>query len=398
MALDFSTTKRVFLTYDAPVYKKLDTKLERQNESELKALDENLKPQELSDRVKDAEKNLQTIYFRDPLNQKITQSALSGESISRLKEFFGDGDFYTRKDGSLILNGKAENFVSGWYGDIAYTREYLKADKNHDGFMDKAELDETKSGFTGHGFFIHRGDKILYYQEDYIESYIKLNGYALSSDGFTLEYFPKFRESLYKEGKFAAPTLALELDKTLKNDKNLDGIITNREILTPNEMIQGSKEMIQYVLTYAKGHGKVYTLLDLMLRDEKNLNLMNKLAQNDFDISKLDEEELKEFKENFSFLFDKDTFNKEKAKEFYEGLEKEFNQKNEEIFKTSKEDKVEDKKDNFKNSSDDTIELKQNNEKSIKQDLNLKDLSPVLQDLAKNSPNVTQSLNLELKI
>ena len=369
MALDFSSTKFHLVT-DGMAYKKLNTQLEKQDSSELKALDENLKPQELSDKVKDAEKNLQTIYFRDPLNQKITQSALSSESISRLKEFFGDGDFYTRKDGSLILNGKAENFVSGWYGDIAYTREYLKADKNHDGFMDKAELDETKSGFGTYGYFGHYGKKILFSENLGVFNYLKLG---------TL---------YYKSDKFAAPTLALELDKTLKNDKNLDGIITNGDVLTLKEIKEADKTNIEKsYLGEGLDFSKVYTLLDLMLRDEKNLNLMNKLAQNDFDISKLNEEELKEFKENFSFLFDKDTFNKEKAKEFYGGLEKEFKAKNEEIFKTSSEDKVEDKKDNFKNSSD--VKAK---------DLNLKDLSPVLQDLAKNSPNVTQSLNLELKI
>lgn len=378
MALDFSSTKFALIT-DAVVYKRLNTKLEKQDRSELKALDENLKPSELSDKVKDVQKDLQTIYFRDPLSKELTQSALSSESIARLKEAFGSGDFYTRKDGSLILNGKAENFVSGWYGDIAYTREYLKADKNQDGFMEKTELDETKSGFMGVGYFIREGQKIVLSVDLQTKSYLKL------------------KNVYYKSDKFAAPTLALELDKTLKNDKNLDGIIKNSDVLSLEELIEADKATIEGSLGGNTKEVKLYTLLDLMIRDEENLKLVNKLAQNDFDIDKLDEEELKKLKENFSFLFDGDVFNKEKAKEFYENLEKEFKTKNETIFKTSSEDRVEDKKDNFEISSNDTIELKQANEKETKKDLNFKDLSPVLQDIAKNTSSSTQSLNLKLR-
>lgn len=120
MALDFSST--IYLPLNSMVYKGLKTDLEKQSKENLRAIDENLKPLELDEKVKNAQSSMINIYFRDPITQNITNSALSSESIEKLKSTFGSVDFYQREDGSYILNGDVEKFVSSWYGDIAYQK------------------------------------------------------------------------------------------------------------------------------------------------------------------------------------------------------------------------------------------------------------------------------------
>lgn len=339
MALDFSSTK-FYLPLNSMVYKGLKTDLEKQSKENLKAIDENLKPLELDEKVKNAQSGMINIYFRDPITQNITNSALSSESIEKLKSTFGSVDFYQRKDGSYILNGNVEKFVSSWYGDIAYQRGYLAADANKDGYLNKDELDETRSGFTSHGYFQLYKDKVIADYGTYVESYIKLNGIATASDGM-LEDFKKAQESLYNEGKFAAPTLALELDKTIKNDKDSDGLIIYKEILNEKEMLQQSMDLISYVVggqTFDPTEGAL-TLLDLMLRDEDALKIFGKLAENDFDIKSLSKEELETLKKDFKEFFNEnDEFDKEKFKKYYDDLKEQFVDKSLNFLGLSKED------------------------------------------------------------
>lgn len=326
MALDFSSTKFSLLPSYTSVYKKININFDKQSKEELKALDESLKPQNLNDKVKQTQNGMINIYFKDPITQNITQSALSEESIAKLKESFGISDFYQRKDSSYILNGKAENFVSGWYGDIAYQRGYLAADENKDGYMDKEELDNTRSGFDTHGWVSSYKGKVLESISTYLESYIKLNGISTSADGIPMSFKNK-QKTFYKQGKFAEATLALELDKTIKNDKDFDGIVSYGEIFTLEEMIQGEKDSIEYVLS--GGHFDptegALTIFDLILKEKSVSKAFNKLVENGFDISKLSEEELKDFKNDFKEFFNEnDEFDAEKFKEFYENFQNEF--------------------------------------------------------------------------
>ncbi|MCH5336251.1 MAG: hypothetical protein J1D99_02410 [Campylobacter sp.] len=348
MALDFSSAKFSLLPSYVSVYKNLETNFDKQSKEELKALDESLKPQNLNDKVKQAQSGMVNIYFRDPITQNITQSALSEESIKKLKESFEASDFYQRKDGSYILNGKAENFVSGWYGDIAYQRGYLAADENKDGYMDKDELDNTRSGFQTHGWVVvSHQNKEISTASTYLESYIKLNGISTAADGVPMS-FKDNQKTFYNQGKFAEATLALELDKTIKNDKDLDGIVSYGEIFTLEEMIQADNDSVEYVLgggkeAFARNYSDptegALTLFDLMLRDKSVSEAFNKLVENDFDISKLSEEELKDFKNDFKEFFNEnDEFDVEKFKEFYENFQNEFINKSLKFLGLSKKD------------------------------------------------------------
>lgn len=165
------------------------------------------------------------IYFRDPITKKLTRSALSGESLSALGREFGSDDMKKRADGSYILSGKAENFVAGWYADIAYTRGYLKADKNNDGYFDEYELSKVRSGYTAH--ILQNADTgEIATDASFVESYIKIEGKMTSAFGKE-----DFRQSLaYSQREFGSKTIGIELDKSIKNDKNLDGKIDYEEI------------------------------------------------------------------------------------------------------------------------------------------------------------------------
>ncbi len=64
--------------------------------------------------------NGSVVLFDDPKTKQRVALSLDEANLKKLKGAFGSEDFYERKDGTIRLNGKAESFVSGWFGDIAY--------------------------------------------------------------------------------------------------------------------------------------------------------------------------------------------------------------------------------------------------------------------------------------
>lgn len=204
-------------------------KIERQSNNEASASEkkeyEKVFNARISDEVRRAEAGMTTIYFRDPITRKLTRSALSGESLSALGREFGSDDLKKRADGSYILSGRAENFVAGWYADIAYTRGYLKADKNADGFFSESELKNVRSGFIAQT--LENTDTGEISNLSFVESYIKLDG------DFTTPFNENkaFKETATSlQGDFGSKTIGIELDKMIKKDKNLDGKLTYNEM------------------------------------------------------------------------------------------------------------------------------------------------------------------------
>ncbi|TQR30996.1 hypothetical protein DMB92_07175 [Campylobacter sp. MIT 99-7217] len=209
----------------------IKTELSAEEKRTQRLEDEKVFSQKISDKVKEAEKGLISVYFRDPITQKLTRSALSEESINRLGKEFGQEELKRRHDGSYVLNGKAESFVSGWYADIAYTRGYLASDKDKDGFLNDNELSNVRGGFlaqevAGKGYMV--------------QSYAKLGGEArvFESLGFfgedttlhqTSKNFKELRPYDTSDDFYAGKTIGLELDKMVLKDSNLDGKLTYEE-------------------------------------------------------------------------------------------------------------------------------------------------------------------------
>lgn len=87
-----------------------------------------------------ADDGFQTIFFRDAQSLEFTQDTLSKESIAALKATFGAESFLEREDGSVVLTGKAEKFVSGWKKALESVNNaqntldsLIKKDTNFDG-------------------------------------------------------------------------------------------------------------------------------------------------------------------------------------------------------------------------------------------------------------------------
>ena len=111
--LDFSSVVWNFsLVENNPIYKAFDSKLEYKNKDDLEELSKNLETQNISNEAKKANSNLKEVFFRDPITNKIVQSALSENTLSILKDKLGG---VHKKDDYYILSNKAESFVSGWY-------------------------------------------------------------------------------------------------------------------------------------------------------------------------------------------------------------------------------------------------------------------------------------------
>ena len=170
------------------------------------------------------------VYFKDETSGEFIKIGLSDENLEKLQRVFEKQDFFTKSDGSQILSGKAESFVAGWFGDIAYKRGYASSDANGDGYLSQDELANTNSGFTAHGMY-----------------YIGLKVAALDSTETYMKYSSDFQDkhkTMSSAGKYASDSIEKELNKTIQNDKNSDGKIAYGEIMDKNEHEQDVTDII----------------------------------------------------------------------------------------------------------------------------------------------------------
>lgn len=152
-----------------------------------------------------------TVMFNDPTSGNRVQLQLTDENLKRLEEKFGSQDFYKREDGTIRLSGKAEAFVSGWFADVAYRQNYVGADADKDGVISRSEIGNVRSAIMGAASYAN-GTITLEGERGYASSQMVDYDY-IESAGFT--------------------TLTDRLNYTLKNDENLDGMLSGLESLTP---------------------------------------------------------------------------------------------------------------------------------------------------------------------
>ena len=157
MKLDFSQAKvqavgTAFWAMSANVNTKTKQQLEEEESiGQTSDTSKTSNTQKPNDKTISPNDNEQTVIFADPTNGNLVKLNLSNKNIEKLKSHFSNEDFYERKDKTLRLNGEAEAYVSGWFGDIAYKREFLKADTDNDGKLSEGEYRETRNGFLGVG-------------------------------------------------------------------------------------------------------------------------------------------------------------------------------------------------------------------------------------------------------
>ena len=225
MKLDFSQAKvqavgTAFWAMSANVNTKTKQQLEEEESiGQTSDTSKTSNTQKPNDKTISPNDNEQTVIFADPTNGNLVKLNLSNKNIEKLKSHFSNEDFYERKDKTLRLNGEAEAYVSGWFGDIAYKREFLKADADNDGKLSEGEYQNTRNGYLTIGEAKGIGNKVLSVTETVTETYTT----------------PHTKRPEQGESVEAM------LDFTLNADKNQDGQLSNMEYL---ESIGGYRNLL----------------------------------------------------------------------------------------------------------------------------------------------------------
>lgn len=187
--------------------------------------------------LNDLEASLIDVYFND-LENKVYKVKLNFNSIGILQKKFDD--IVARKDGSFLLHGASAAFVSSWYKDIAYKRNYIEADENKDGLIDKNEALNLKEDFGARQFYL-----------------------CLDEEGRL--NFKFFGVNIYKNLKdnenFKPTTLNLALNESIRLDSDFDGII-NYEQASENRADKDLNALAKKILDETK-------FFELILSDEK---------------------------------------------------------------------------------------------------------------------------------
>lgn len=207
------------------------------------------------------------VYFRDPLNNAYIQTGLSDENLYRLQNVFGENSIKKDDKGNILLKGEAEKFVSGWFGDIAYKRGYIKADVNKDGFLDTEERANTNS-FTI-GLMLVEGNRVDLLPGD--ATYVELINISPAYDNARLN-------------KLTSHSIEEELNKTIALDGDFNGSITFGQTWKKEDLIRNLDALVDY-------SGKGNNGLILLTADE----LISFLKERDTDknLKKILEEKLK---------------------------------------------------------------------------------------------------------
>lgn len=203
----------------------------------------------VSDKVEKAQDSV-AVMFNDPkTNERVTLN-LSKENLERLKSQFDSHDFYARSDGAIRLNGKAEAFVSGWFGDIAYQQNLAGADKDGSGRVSGEEWREVRT------FLVNGVYDAIGVTETSIETYIPFGDYADQATdlyqtieeglNYILETDKNFDGDLQRIGELYANRMELirEIDKEFeKQDKNVLAKLTPNIFDNSDSSVESNQPM-----------------------------------------------------------------------------------------------------------------------------------------------------------
>lgn len=213
--MKISVTGTAFTSYDV----KLNNKTEKDIKNEKISFDETLEKTNQNEKVtyqttNSLSKDSSRVLFKDPTNDKFVLVSLENQTIEKLKDNFGSDSIYKKEDGSIRLKGKAEAFVSGWFADIAYKRNFLNADENKDGVLEEKEYLSTYNAFSIRGKDTFARDDIYVHEEVMNEG---VYGMYNSVD-----------DTIYRTG-VNVKSLDDELNHTIDIDKDFNGKVSLKE-------------------------------------------------------------------------------------------------------------------------------------------------------------------------
>ncbi|MBZ7982546.1 hypothetical protein AVBRAN12640_08355 [Campylobacter sp. RM12640] len=193
MKIDISQVKNIAMSWaDNVKTKELNTK-------DISNLKDNINKNNFE--IKTSKEQNYNVFFK--FDESNIGVKLSDKNINRLKEFFNEDNFIDTNKG-IILDKDAASFVAGWFSDVAYKSNFLAADRNNDGEVDKKEIDYTIYAFAL-----------------YIEPTKDGSGQATK----VASYVP----SILTVNNKQSTDISTILDETISMDKNLDGYITIAE-------------------------------------------------------------------------------------------------------------------------------------------------------------------------
>lgn len=223
--LKFDNTKFEFnAIQNKAVFSSLNTLSSENLEKFTKLIRKNLDLSEIktsSNSVKNYEFSNE-ISFKDKISNNTINLKLSDENLEKLKTYFGSQDF--DKIGRIILKGEAESFVSGWFGDIAYKRNYVGADSDKNGILSTEEKGRVLAGYNIDS---------VYELDGALVKNVKMNGlssYLLYSRHYDAPLLSSIEE---------------ELNHSLKADTNMDGYLSLGELHSNEELIKLVKKSIK---------------------------------------------------------------------------------------------------------------------------------------------------------
>ena len=248
------------------------------------------------------------VAFKDPMNDKWVILSLKNDTINKLKEHFGEDDFYQKENGIIRLDNKAEAYVAGWYADVAYKENFLNADKNNDGIIDREEYKNTNT--TAEISISLDGDSLNFKVKKSYEKDLEGN------------YYPKNTKFL---------NIDLELDRTINYDENFNSEISlyehyknkaKEEGVSLTQMLQKDIEEFQNSLHKPLNDTKFFKEEDmikmLLKNSSKELKALEKLHTNPDSLTK-EEKEL--IKNELEAIKNKDgSINKDKLNEIIKSL------------------------------------------------------------------------------
>ena len=227
--------------------------------------------------------NSTLVAFKDPTNDKYVILSLKDSTIDKLKSHFGKDDFYKRDDGIVRLDNKAESYVAGWFGDIAYKRGFLEADSDGDGKLSDSEYGNTKNAYYINGG-ISDDNKSLFEKVS--------NKYLEVSSKEAINYRPDNRPDTVDNELNWTLSINNDFNKniSLKESYNKPSSLNNYE----NVVFSHAMELIPHAVKAAMSEDLVLNLLEKETKEsQKQLEALQKLKMANGDTTILNKEELK---------------------------------------------------------------------------------------------------------
>ncbi|RBQ27748.1 MULTISPECIES: hypothetical protein [Arcobacteraceae] len=203
--MQITVSGTVFTSYD------VKAKNNSKNESSFEETLQNKNKQGYQTNIELSQNSSKTTFI-DPVSGQNVSVSLENSTIEKLQNQFGKKNVVKDEAGNVSLEANAQDFVAGWFADIAYAREFLKADKNGDGILSEDEYHTTRNSMGIEEYNCFDQDNFIV-KDRVLESYLIAENIYINP---------------YRTGTNVT-SLDDELNYTLNLDKDFDGNITLQE-------------------------------------------------------------------------------------------------------------------------------------------------------------------------